>query len=153
MEDFKNRYSSSNPAKRRQDDDHYDKRDVPSLPKRAKTEEAPAGPLATPPDPYAAMALYYSKLHSSFRPWSPKAGFPGPGLPGYSLPHPFSRGGGGGGPLPSSALPRSCPATAARSCTARTSAARDRTQRRSSATKMMVDILLWLRRSPRWPRR
>ena len=55
-----------------QDDDHYDKRDVPSLPKRAKTEEAPAGPLATPPDPYAAMALYYSKLHSSFRPWSPK---------------------------------------------------------------------------------
>ena len=89
-----------------QDDDHYDKRDVPSLPKRAKTEEAPAGPLATPPDPYAAMALYYSKLHSSFRPWSPKAGFPGPGLPGYSLPHPFSRagGGGGGGPLPDSAL-------------------------------------------------
>ena len=69
-----------------QDDDHYDKREVPSNSKRAKTDESPLGglPAATPPDPYAAMALYYSKLNA-FRPWSPKGGFPS--LPGYSLHH------------------------------------------------------------------
>merc|ERR1719464_1568020 len=35
------------------------------------------------------MAMYYSKLQSSFRPWSPKGGFPP--LAGYPLPHPFSQ--------------------------------------------------------------
>lgn len=88
MEDFKNRYNSSNSAKRRQDDDHYDKRDVPSLSKRAKTDDGLPPPAPTPPDPYAAMAMYYSKLQS-FRPWSPKGGFPP--LAGYPLPHPFSQ--------------------------------------------------------------
>ena len=64
---------------------------MPSLIKRAKTEDGPSAPPApTPPDPYAAMAMYYSKLQSSFRPWSPKGGFPP--LAGYPLPHPFSRG-------------------------------------------------------------
>ena len=60
-----------------QDDDHYDKRDVPSNSKRAKTDSSPLGGLssATTPDPYAAMAIYYSKLNA-FRPWSPKGGFP-----------------------------------------------------------------------------
>ena len=72
-----------------QDDDHYDKRDVPSLSKRAKTDEGLPPPAPTPPDPYAAMAMYYSKLQSSFRPWSPKGGFPP--LAGYPLPHPFSQ--------------------------------------------------------------
>ena len=72
-----------------QDDDHYDKRDVPSLSKRAKTEDGLPPPAPTPPDPYAAMAMYYSKLQSSFRPWSPKGGFPP--LAGYPLPHPFSQ--------------------------------------------------------------
>ena len=72
-----------------QDDDHYDKRDVPSNTKRVKTDESPLGglPAATPPDPYAAMALYYSKLNA-FRPWSPKGGFPP--LSGYSLQQPYS---------------------------------------------------------------
>ena len=77
-----------------QDEDHYDKRDMPSISnisKRAKTEEGSAGSgsLPTPPDPtYAAMAMYYSKLNA-FRPWSPKGGFPP--LPGYPLQHPFGR--------------------------------------------------------------
>ena len=69
-----------------QDDDHYDKREVPSSSKRAKTDSSP---LSTTPDPYAAMALYYSKLNA-FRPWSPKGGFPG--LPPYPLHSPYSRG-------------------------------------------------------------
>ena len=70
-----------------QDDDHYDKRDVPCLPKRAKTEDASVGHLPpNTPDPIA-MAMYYSKLNA-FRPWSPsKGGFPP--LPGYPLHHPF----------------------------------------------------------------
>ena len=69
-----------------QDDDHYEKRDVPSNSKRAKTDSSP---LSTTPDPYAAMALYYSKLNA-FRPWSPKGSFPG--LPPYPLHSPYGRG-------------------------------------------------------------
>ena len=61
-----------------------------SISKRAKTDEGPpVGGLPTPPDPYAAVAMYYSKLNA-FRPWSPKGGFPP--LPGYPLQHPFNRG-------------------------------------------------------------
>ena len=68
---------------------------MPSISKRAKTEEGSTGsgslPTPTPPDPtYAAMAMYYSKLNA-FRPWSPKGGFPPGPLPGYPLQHPFGR--------------------------------------------------------------
>ena len=64
---------------------------MPSISKRAKTEEGSTGSLPTPPDPtYAAMAMYYSKLNA-FRPWSPKGGFPPGPLPGYPLQSPFGR--------------------------------------------------------------
>jgi len=89
MEDFKNRYVSSGSTKRRQDDDHYDKREGPSHSKRTKVEDSPGGGgMPAPPDPYTAMCMYYSKL-SAFRPWSPKAGFPP--FQGYPLHPPYSR--------------------------------------------------------------
>jgi len=75
MEDFKNRYVSSGSTKRRQDDDHYEKRDGPSHSKRTKLDEVPIGNMPAPPDPYTAMCMYYSKLNA-FRPWSPRAGVP-----------------------------------------------------------------------------
>eukprot|EP00092_Neocalanus_flemingeri_P026024 GFUD01028209.1.p1 GENE.GFUD01028209.1~~GFUD01028209.1.p1 ORF type:complete len:816 (+),score=121.42 GFUD01028209.1:274-2721(+) len=88
MEDFKNRYVSSGSTKRRQDGDHYEKRDGPSHSKRTKLEDAPIGNMPAPPDPYTAMCMYYSKL-SAFRPWSPKAGFPP--FQGYPLQPPYNR--------------------------------------------------------------
>lgn len=88
MEDFKNRYVSSGSTKRRQDDDHYEKRDGPSHSKRTKLDDVPIGNMPAPPDPYTAMCMYYSKL-SAFRPWSPKAGFPP--FQGYPLQPPYNR--------------------------------------------------------------
>jgi exonuclease VII small subunit len=86
MEDFKNRYVSSGSTKRRQEEDHYEKREGPSHSKRTKVEEV--GSMPAPPDPYTAMCMYYSKL-SAFRPWSPKAGFPP--FQGYPLQPPYNR--------------------------------------------------------------
>jgi len=90
MEDFKNRYVSSGSTKRRQDEDHYEKRDGPSHSKRTKLEDVPIGNMPAPPDPYTAMCMYYSKLNS-FRPWSPKAGFPVPPFQGYPPQPPYNR--------------------------------------------------------------